>query len=455
MARIQQDHFQIFVSHKHADREVAEAVKKELESLSPGSLRCWVSGHDIVAASDWRREIHHGLADSHLLLLLFTTPAHNWDWCLYEVGLFMRFDQADVRAVVCLFDPKGESPGPLANVQGVPADAASIHRALLTPLFKETWRVSDDWLKGPLDAGMDDGRLESAAMAIAESFAGSLGSDHYYPIHRIVLEFGGLDFDCDEGIPLDARVQEGYSATSGYTLSLFGRAEGPHPCTWGDILTAVGGDGASWRRQLDSQFAAACREELFDSMIEPFATWSRDRLYRPIITELNRKSGSRLPIGLTITLIRDLAPPIIGGPAFNLLRSNARFRSEVFDVYHGELSEKLASEGPAVYRAIAGAFRRVEREAEALGVFAEHEVRAAYGEDYASSGVRDLERSWLSARGRLEDALRTEDRHNTEEALAALDTLNHRFMTLAAERYSKVLAGDREGLHPYEPTGIR
>ena len=47
---VQQDHFQIFVSHKHADREVADTVKRELEKLSP-MIRCWVSGQDIVAAS--------------------------------------------------------------------------------------------------------------------------------------------------------------------------------------------------------------------------------------------------------------------------------------------------------------------------------------------------------------------------------------------------------------------
>ncbi len=442
MARLQQDHFQIFISHKHDDREVAETIRRELEELSP-LIKCWVSGSEIVAASDWRREIHHGLGQSHLLLLLFTTPAHNWDWCLYEVGLFMRFEETAARAVVCLFDPRGESPGPLANVQGVPAEAGRMRDTLLRPLLAETWRVSDDWLKGPLVPEPRDEDIDRAADAIAKAFAGALGSDAYYPCHRLILDLRDVAVDVDGGIPEKAVVKAGYGATTGYTLSLFGRAEGPSPRTWGDIVHAVGGEHAAWRRKLDQQFAAACREELFDPLIEPFPTWSRDRLYRPILTQVRRRSGSREPEELTLLLVRDLAPPLVGGPEFNLVRSNARFRSEVFDEYQGDLSAQLAESGSAVYRAIRGAFERVEREAEALGVFTEAQVRSAYGDDYDPDALQDLGANWTSARRRLYRALDDQDRAATVEQLAQLSDLNRRFMALAVGRYCKVLTEER------------
>ncbi len=441
MARVQQDRFQIFISHKHADREVAEAIRSELEKLSP-LIRCWVSGTDIIAAADWRREIHHGLGQSHLLLLLFTTPAYNWDWCLYEVGLFMRFEETDARAVVCLFDPRGESPGPLANVQGVPAQPDRLRDTLLRPLLKETWRVSDDWLRGPLAADAREEEIDQAAEAIGAAFAGALGTEDYYPCHRLVLELGDVDFDPAEGIPEKAVVKEGYGATTGYTLSLFGQAEGPAPRSWGAIVQAVGGEDAAWRRKLDQQFAAACREELFDPLIEPFPTWSRDRLYRPILTQVRRRSGNGRPEEVTLLLVRDLAPPLVGGPEFNLVRSNARFRAEVFDVYEGDLSEQLAAAGAGVYRSIRGAFERVEREAEALEVFTEAQVRAAYGDDYDPDALGELERAWVTGRRRLDRALDEHDRARTVEELAGLSDLNRQFMALAAARYCKVMTED-------------
>src|SRR5262245_66676094 len=65
--------FTVFISHKHDDHALAVEVKKALEGLSPGSIECFVSGIDITAGMDWRREIRSVLARSHLLVLLFTS----------------------------------------------------------------------------------------------------------------------------------------------------------------------------------------------------------------------------------------------------------------------------------------------------------------------------------------------------------------------------------------------
>ena len=107
MPRLQQDKFNVFVSHKSDDKELADLVAEELRKLSPDLIQCWVSGQALTAGVDWDRQIKRQLAQSHLLILLFTTPRHTWDWCLYEVGLFVRFEADDVVSVACLFDPNG------------------------------------------------------------------------------------------------------------------------------------------------------------------------------------------------------------------------------------------------------------------------------------------------------------------------------------------------------------
>ena len=103
------DVFTVFISHKHDDHALAVEVKKAFEGLArPKLIDCFVSGIDITAGMDWRREIRSVLARSHLLVLLYTTPSKNWDWCLYETGLYTRFDRAaknEVSSVVCLFNP--------------------------------------------------------------------------------------------------------------------------------------------------------------------------------------------------------------------------------------------------------------------------------------------------------------------------------------------------------------
>ena len=65
------DVFTVFISHKHEDHALAVEVKKALEGLARQNLiDCFVSGIDITAGMDWRREIRSVLARSHVLLML-------------------------------------------------------------------------------------------------------------------------------------------------------------------------------------------------------------------------------------------------------------------------------------------------------------------------------------------------------------------------------------------------
>ena len=60
------DVFTVFISHKHDDHALALEVKKALQGLAgPKPIDCFVSGTDITAGMDWRREIRSVLARSH------------------------------------------------------------------------------------------------------------------------------------------------------------------------------------------------------------------------------------------------------------------------------------------------------------------------------------------------------------------------------------------------------
>ena len=73
MARLSDDRFRIFVSHKHENHTLAVAFQQALEGLCP-MIECFVSGANLSAGTDWNREIRHRLAESHMLVLLFTRP---------------------------------------------------------------------------------------------------------------------------------------------------------------------------------------------------------------------------------------------------------------------------------------------------------------------------------------------------------------------------------------------
>lgn len=319
VSRLPQDKFRVFVSHKSDDAELAEVVAEELRNLAPDRIECWVSGEALTAGMDWEREIKKQLAQSHLLVLLFTTPQHTWDWCLYEVGLYVRFDVEDVTSVACLFDPSGSPPAPLNQVQCVRASSDRIAKQLLRPLCTQTWDMSDTWQRGALLPTVSDDVVTAAAERIAETFDRHLAppasgsSDdryRYRPCHRIVLDLEHcVQTPPWNGIPRHARVVTGRDDTTSYTLSLFRAHDGKAAWTWGDLVEEVEGTDAPWLRDLDQSFLQSLSRHLWSPSMELMEVWQPDagqrRTYRPIVYEVVRQVSDDAPVEVTILLLPD------------------------------------------------------------------------------------------------------------------------------------------------------
>ncbi len=77
----------IFISHADTDRELANALKRWIESSFPGS-HGFVASHqaDIPPGSIWKQEIKHSLEEADAVIILITerTLARKWTW--FEVG---------------------------------------------------------------------------------------------------------------------------------------------------------------------------------------------------------------------------------------------------------------------------------------------------------------------------------------------------------------------------------
>lgn len=325
-----EDKFQVFVSHKQDDHALAKTVKTTLERLCGSSIYCFVSGSDIAAGSDWNAEIRSQLAKSHLLILLFTEPSRNWDWCLYEAGLFTSLGAAEEHSVVCLYRPPKSPadnalPSPLRNLQGVPVAPEPLQE-FLRQLCKETWRVAKEWRRGPLVPEDCQTSIVDTSNEILKAFSQALpGVDKeeliYHPCHRIVLDLSSIE-KIEAGIPREALVVEGDRTTSNFTLTLFNLAAGRLPRTWGQLVDAAGVGDTTWLTDLNQRFAAALQEELFvpsTSTIELRDTWRQHRRsYRVILYQIVREGQLRSGAGASpappgrprqVTIVLD---PVLG-----------------------------------------------------------------------------------------------------------------------------------------------
>ena len=461
MTNIPDDKFRVFISHKHGDHEFAAAVDEALRSLSP-TLECFVSGSNISAGTEWNHEIRDALRKSHVLILLFTNPSQNWDWCLYEAGLFTRLDHEDVHSVVSLFHSDGVAPRVLENLQGVRARQSEI-AVFLESLCKSTWLVSDDWRRGALNSDILPERVDAAAKQIERAFPDTVTPAAQHPCHRVVLDLSGATESWDR-IPDDARVVEGSTATEMFTLSLFQVASGSRTRTWGELVAAVGGQDAPWRRQLDRRFAAALRGELFPpttATLRAFALEERHRRhYRPIIYEIDRapsstggaaaeSAGARpattaeparssRPLGVTIVLDPQMAPAPLAGSALNLARTHARFAAEVFDVFCETVAPRSES-ASNVFSEVQEAFQVIYEEAERNCVFEFGELEHVFGDKYQGSAAQQLNDRWDTKRAQLDEALAAWDAGAVENLLDQMRDINRHCSLAATQRYLHVL----------------
>ena len=315
--------FRIFISHKHDDHDAAHNIGLALRELDD-QIRCFVSGTHLVAGTDWNAEIRSQLAESHLLLLVFTEPSSNWDWCLYEAGLFSSLSQEE-QSVVCLYRSGVGSPRPLASLQGVPLEREKVV-SFLKSLCVETWRVARKWRFGAIGQSIAPERLDKVADAIIRHFPQSrkqadvVPSLTHYPCHRVVLDVSG-EADALAEIPAGAKVIEGEGATSTFTMSLFNFTRGLRSRTWAELVSATNNPEGQWLKDLNKRYAAAIREELFSPslitempLIDAHSRQTRRR-YRPMIYEIQRApfvSGKDSLKPLRITLVLD---PVADNPS--------------------------------------------------------------------------------------------------------------------------------------------
>ena len=81
----------IFISHKHSDKIIAEAVGKFIESEAPRPLRIFLSSspgfEGVRFGKPISGDLRSALAKSDVFFLIYTSADEDWSWCMWEWGV--------------------------------------------------------------------------------------------------------------------------------------------------------------------------------------------------------------------------------------------------------------------------------------------------------------------------------------------------------------------------------
>jgi hypothetical protein len=106
----------IFISHSSNNRDIAETLVKHLESEA---VSCWIAPRDIRPGFDYGDEIVSGIANSTIMLVLFSADSNKSQHVLREVDRALKFDKVIVPIRIDDTAPTGSMDYYLCTVQWV------------------------------------------------------------------------------------------------------------------------------------------------------------------------------------------------------------------------------------------------------------------------------------------------------------------------------------------------
>jgi len=286
----------IFLSHRHEDFDTALRIKEILDSVT-GAAEVFLS-ENIVRGADWRIEVKKQLATTDFLLLLYTDPDANWDWCFYEAGLFEDLkrhyspahlsgaDEDERFRTICLLSHAVDVPGPMQNFQSTvanPRDPSAV-KQLLLQIFVRQDPIRQLWAAQRSPAGPSiDQMAQDIANAVGKTDIGS-----NYPAKIAILTISDPS-QCDGvTIPATARIR---SPDNGKSLEmLFGREvrgrlnEG---LAW-NVLQWKDWSQGRWVDELAHMLPSVAAGHVYSPLGSPHQRDDAQTIYDPILYRVER-----------------------------------------------------------------------------------------------------------------------------------------------------------------------
>lgn len=102
----------LFISHKHADKQIADVIREFVNLQSGGRISVFQSSSPWADAPKEGRSLNEQLKkalwDASIVILVYTIPDQDWTYCMWECGVATQPESPPARII--LFQCMGEAP---------------------------------------------------------------------------------------------------------------------------------------------------------------------------------------------------------------------------------------------------------------------------------------------------------------------------------------------------------
>ena len=428
----------VFFSYKKKDEAAAVAVVTELRKYAGNALQISYQADfsQQIAGKQWRQTIRNEITHANWFILLLPDPSDDWDWCLYETGLFDR-NPTSADRLICLHHPETTIPSPIRDYQAIRATDTEVEK-FLRMVF-----VEDNPIPGmqPINPSIQNDIPEIAKRIVnaIRPPRKCLVTDPIEPYVRLRIDDAARftdAMDLDNATILDANAD---------ALDIFDFRQ--KPGKWGELRSGIHepqSDGR-WREELFHVVRKAAQGRKFTPIQAVFHA-SNGKAYRPVLSALERLGNKRGPIeSYQITFAEDVSTMNVSGMPTDLatlatiLRMTFRFRWEVLEKYgRKEIREEDVEQ-------IENAITRMETDADSRGIVDQEAILKLFRAD-AAERLLQMFSHWDKLRNRwdhtgiLDIAIANKDTDKISEILRDMTPMNQEFLDLAANRFSTLVA---------------
>ena len=388
-----------------------------------------------IAGRKYRDAIREAIYNANLFFLLLPDPSDDWDWCLFETGMFEAHGTSADR-LICIRHPDNPMPSQIEDYHGVCATISELED-LLRLLY-----IRADLIPGlePINSSLD-----SETTRIAREIHRVLRPPKKHIFRQIFQPWVEIRIE-DESVlkSPDAFDEARIASCNDDALELFGFIRKPE--TWGVLRSEIGEFEADhrWRQELFDAIRRVAVGRKF-SPIQAVFKHRSGKMYRPLACAVDRVGDVQGPIDVYhITFIEEVGvvdsssiPKEIAGLA-TLVRFAFRFRWEILEKFSKPLQE-------ADVQRLESALFRIQTDWKSRGVGDQTSILKLFSQQKADritqmfETYKDLRNEYGT--GELDAAIRERDFRKIPALLARILPMNQQFLEITADRFSELVSG--------------
>ena len=422
----------VFFSYKTKDETTATQIIQILRELSAEKLKIVHQG-EFEAGTNWRDTIKRGIKSANWFILLLPDPSDDWDWCLFETGLFVAHATSADR-LICLHHPNIERPSQISEFESIPATQTEVEKFLRMAL------IEDNPISG-LSA------LNKAVEKNIHKYATDIVNVIRPPsnrLHREIFEpYIELRVENPEELTDEADLENATVISSNQqALDIFDYLE--QPDTWGNLHETVTNntDDHRWRKELFHVIRKISSKRKFYPVQAVFKS-ANGKIYKPVVNAVNRngKGGGIesfcIIFAEEVGVFDDSETPKNLAIVGHILKFAFRFRLEVLEKF---TKRPLTGDDIPL---IDNAIRRIKVDTESRGISDPNALINAFPEENRGA-IEYMLKKWNLVRnpdgtGTLDIAIENKDVEYVQEILKDFITLNQEFLEMASNRLISLL----------------